>query len=387
MNESPHVYEPMTEASQSGEGTSEETEHEQHIQDLEQYRRRLDGAMFAGDLAWWEMDVETGDVTFHVNKADMLGFSPAKFNHYEDFIELVHPDDYEGAMEAMRDHLEGRAKKYDTEYRIRTASGEYRWFHDVGGVTERRDDGSPLKLTGVVIDITRRKTVEQDLRERNEQLSLLNRIVRHDIRNDMSVINGWTELLRDELPPENEEMLDRILRASQHTTDITRDVRDLMTVLGADGTAVELQPVDVVRVIEDEAERVRRVFDTVDIQIQSERSHIDVQANAMLSSLVGNLLNNAVQHNDEETAEIRVDIDDREESVIVTVTDNGPGIPETQRNSLFEQETKGSNSDGTGLGLYLLDTLVDIYGGNISVADNEPKGTVFTVELERTVDR
>lgn len=377
----------MTEAGQSGEGTPEETEHEQHIQDLEQYRRRLDGAMFAGDLAWWEMDVETGDVTFHENKADMLGFSPADFDHYEDFTELVHPDDYEGAMEAMRDHLEGRAEKYDTEYRIRTASGEYRWFHDVGGVTERRDDGSPLKVTGVVIDITRRKTVEQDLRERNEQLSLLNRIVRHDIRNDMSVIDGWAELLRDELPPENEEMLDRILRASQHTTELTRDVRDLMAVLGPDGAAVDLQPVDVVRVIEDEAERVRRAFDTVEIQIRSERSRIEVQANAMLSSLVGNLLNNAVQHNEEETAEIRVDIEAREESVIVTVADNGPGIPETHRNSIFEQETKGSNSDGTGLGLYLVDTLVDIYGGDISVADNEPKGTVFTVELERAVDR
>ena len=376
----------MTEAGKSGEGTSDETEHEQHLQDLEQYRRRLDGAMFAGDLAWWEMDVKTGDVTFHENKADMLGFSPADFDHYEDFTELVHPDDYEGAMEAMRDHLEGRAEKYDTEYRIRTAPGEYRWFHDVGGVTERRDDGSPLKVTGVVIDITRRKTVEQDLRERNEQLSLLNRIVRHDIRNDMNVIDGWAELLRDELPPENEEMLDRILRASQHTTELTRDVRDLMAVLGPDGAAVNLQPVDVVRVIEDEAERVRRAFDTVEIQIRSERSHIDVQANAMLSSLVGNLLNNAVQHNDEETAKIRVDTEVREESVIVTVADNGPGIPETQRNSIFEQETKGLNSDGTGLGLYLVDTLVDIYGGDISVADNEPKGTVFTVELERTVD-
>jgi PAS domain S-box-containing protein len=377
----------MTEAGRSGEETSDETEHEQHLQDLEQYRRRLDGAMFAGDLAWWEMDVETGDVTFHENKADMLGFSPADFDHYEDFTELIHPDDYEGAMEAMRDHVEGRAEKYDTEYRIRTASGEYRWFHDVGGVTERCDDGSPLKVTGVVIDITRRKTVEQDLRERNEQLSLLNRIVRHDIRNDMSVIDGWAELLRAELSPENEEMLDRILRASQHTTELTRDVRDLMAVLGADGAAVDLQPVDVVRVIEDEAERVRRAFDTVEIQIRSERSRIDVQANAMLSSLVGNLLNNAVQHNDEEPAKIRVDTEVREESVIVTVADNGPGIPETQRNSIFEQETKGLNSDGTGLGLYLVDTLVDIYGGEISVADNEPKGTVFTVELERTVDR
>ncbi len=376
----------MNEPDRTCEKTTGEPEQEQYVQDLEQYRHRLDGTMFAGDLAWWEMNVDTGEVTFHENKTDMLGFSPARFDHYEDFTELVHPDDYEGAMEAMRDHLEGRAEKYDTEYRIRTASGEYRWFHDVGGITEWRDDGSPLNVTGVVIDITRRKTVEQNLRERNEQLSLLNRIVRHDIRNDMSVIQGWAKLLRDELSPEEEEILDPILRASQHTTDLTRDVRELMTVLGEEGTAVELQSIDVVGVIEEEVERVRRTFETAEIQIRSVRSSIDVQANTMLSSLIGNLLNNAVQHTDEETAKITIDIDVREESVIVTVTDNGPGIPDEQRNSVFEQETKGLNSDGTGLGLYLVDTLVDVYGGSISISDNEPKGAVFTVELVRAAE-
>lgn len=376
----------MTEAGPSNEENPDETEHEQYIEDFEQYRRRFDSAMFAGDLAWWEMNVETGDLTFHENKVDMLGFSPAQFDHYEDFTELVHPDDHKGMMEAMRDHLEGRAEKYDTEYRIRTASGEYRWFHDVGGITERRDDGSPLKVTGFVVNITRRKTVEQALRERNEQLSLLNRIVRHDIRNDMSVIKGWAELLRDELSPENEEMLDHIQRASRHTTELTRDVRDLMVVLGEESTSVDLQPVDVVRVIEEEAERVRRTFDAAEIQIRSERSSIDVRANAMLSSLMGNLLNNAVQHTDVETAKITIDIEVREDSVIVAVADNGPGIPDEQRNSIFEQETKGLNSDGTGLGLYLVDTLVDIYEGEISVSANEPKGAVFTVELERAAE-
>ncbi|WP_052367998.1 PAS domain-containing sensor histidine kinase [Haloferax sp. ATB1] len=377
----------MTEGRRSSEEHSVESEQDQYIQNLEQYRRRLDGAMFAGDLAWWEMDVETGAVTFHENKADMLGYSPAEFDHYEDFTELVHPDDYEGAMDAMRDHLEGRAERYDTEYRIQTASGEYRWFHDVGGITERRDNGSPRKVTGVVIDITRRKTVEQNLRERNEQLSLLNRIVRHDIRNDMSVIQGWADVLQDELSPENRDILARIQRASRHTTGLTEDVRDLMTVLGEEGTTVELQPVDVVRVIEDEAERVRQTFDDAEVQIRSEQSSVDVRANAMLSSLIGNLLSNAVQHNDESAPKITIDTVVQDESVIVTIADNGPGIPDEQRDRIFEQETKGLNSDGTGLGLYLVGTLVDIYGGEISAADNEPKGTVFTIRLERAPER
>ena len=54
------------------------------LQELVQFRRRLEGAMLAGDVAWWQMNVETGEVTFHDNKVEMYGLDPAAFDHYED---------------------------------------------------------------------------------------------------------------------------------------------------------------------------------------------------------------------------------------------------------------------------------------------------------------
>jgi PAS domain S-box-containing protein len=354
---------------------------EQYVEELEQYRRRLDGAMFAGDLAWWEMDVESGAVTFHENKADMLGFSPAEFDHYEDFTALVHPEDHERAMEAMRRHLQGDAEKYDVEYRIRDADGDYRWFHDVGGVTKRNVDGDPLKVTGVVIDITRRKQVEEDLRRKNDQFSLLNRIVRHDIRNDMSVITGWTELLRDELPAESADKLDRIYRASQHTAELTEEVRDIMELLEGDAS-FDRHPVSLKHVLTDEIKRVRTSFDRVEVRVE-EIPDVQVRANAMLSSVFGNLLNNAVQHNDAETVRISIETEHTDGRIRVRIADNGPGIPEQQRIEIFEKDTKGLESEGTGLGLYLVETLVTAYGGDVWITDNEPKGAVFTVELEQ----
>lgn len=380
----------MTESNQRGEDASTEAERasnadderESYVRELQQYRRRLDGAMFAGDLAWWEMDVETGSVTFHENKADMLGYSPDDFDHYEDFTDLVHPDDHDRAMQAMRDHLEGKAEKYDVEYRIRRRSGEYAWFHDVGGVTERAPDGAPEKVTGVVIDITRRRHVELDLRERNDQLSLLNRIIRHDIRNDMSVIEGWIEVLRDELPPEHGDRLDRIRRASRHTTELTEEVRDLLVLLDDDHDDLELDAVDLGRVVEGEVERVRDSFSDVEIEVDDLPS-VEVRANAMLSSVFGNLLSNAVQHADEAVARITVETDVRAETVALSIADDGPGIPADRRRAIFEQDEKGLDSEGTGLGLFLVKTLVDAYGGSVDVTDNDPKGSVFTVELQR----
>ncbi|MCP1661459.1 PAS domain S-box-containing protein [Methanocalculus sp. AMF5] len=136
--------------------------------ELEINHYRLEGAMEMGELAWWEMDCESGAVSFSERKALMLGYKPEDFTHYTDFTTLLHPDDYESAMQAMRDHLEGRKPRYDVEYRIRTADGDYLWFRDVGGIPERNPDGTPLKVVGLVANITRRKHDEAQLRESEE---------------------------------------------------------------------------------------------------------------------------------------------------------------------------------------------------------------------------
>ncbi len=67
-------------------------------------------------------------------------------------------------MQAMRDHLSGREARYHGDYRIRAATGDYRWFRDVGGITRRHPDGSPGTVTGIVIDITAAKEAEDAIR-------------------------------------------------------------------------------------------------------------------------------------------------------------------------------------------------------------------------------
>ena len=135
--------------------------------------RRFDVAADAVKIAWWDMDITTGAVVFHHRKADMLGYPPEKFMHYSDFTDLLHPDDYNYMMQSMKDHISGLAETYDTEYRIMTSTGEYKWFNDIGTVIKRDSAGKPLKIAGIVIDISYHKQSEILLKESEKRYRLM----------------------------------------------------------------------------------------------------------------------------------------------------------------------------------------------------------------------
>jgi PAS domain S-box-containing protein len=124
---------------------------------------RFELAMQGGNMAWWEMDVLTGNVTFAKQKVEMLGYLPENFTHYKDFTSLVHPKDYKRIMNAMKGHFEGKYDRYIAEYRIMASTGEYIWFYDYGSVVKRDSNGKPLICTGFVLNITDRKKAELNL--------------------------------------------------------------------------------------------------------------------------------------------------------------------------------------------------------------------------------
>lgn len=137
---------------------------------------RLDYA-WAGNLGHWYLNLKTQIVVFNPLKVTSLGYSinetpqPTKFPF---FTSKLHPEDYEKAMNAMRDHMTGLAPVYEIEYRIRHKDGSYKWFHDRGKITQRAEDGSPLLVSGIVFDITKQKENETFLMSLNERLEIDN---------------------------------------------------------------------------------------------------------------------------------------------------------------------------------------------------------------------
>jgi len=125
-----------------------------------------------------------------------------------------------------------------------------------------------------------------------------------------------------------------------------------------------------------------------------------VRANEMLGSVFRNLLKNAVQHNDKPVPTVAVSSNTVDESIKIRVADNGPGISDAAKEDIFGKGEKGLDSEGTGIGLYLVKSLVESYGGDVWIEDREEddvidtetpaetpsEGAVFVVELPTVGD-
>jgi len=242
----------------------------------------------------------------------------------------------------------------------------------------REVDGETF-FDGVVQDISERKQYEQRLKEQRDNLDVLNQMLRHDIRNDLQLVMAYAGFLEDKVDGEGREYVETIQESVDHAIEITQTARDMADVmLSAEET---LQSVSLRNALEGEVEEIRSKYANAVVTVDGRLPETTVVANEMLDSVLRNLLKNAIQHNDSEIPEVQVSATERAGMAVVRIADNGPGVPDSQKDTIFGRGEKGLESEGTGIGLYLVETLLDSYGGDIRIEDNEPSGSVFVVEL------
>jgi len=343
------------------------------VQTVEQYKALIDHS--TDILALFD---ERGIIQFVSPSVEqLLGYAPDELVG-EPAFDLLHPDDRVDVVEAFERIVEAPGTSTERqEHRFRHADGSWVWAESV--TTNRTE--SPLE--GYVInsrEITERKRYEKGLEKTTEELDVLNRIMRHDIRNDMAVILGWAELLEDHVDDAGRAHLQKILDSGDHIVELTKNARDYVETVTAEA-GIERKPTPLRSILLNELSLRRESFPEAEFVVRGEIPDVTVTANGMLGSVFRNLLNNAVQHNDTDEPVVELTVDVGDETVAVRVADNGPGIPDSQKESVFSKDERGLASSGSGIGLYLVQTLVEQYGGDVRVADNEPTGTAFVVKL------
>ncbi|MEM4782528.1 MAG: ATP-binding protein [Halalkalicoccus sp.] len=245
-----------------------------------------------------------------------------------------------------------------------------------------KDDVTPEVLSRAIRYAIERKKTERQLRARTRELTILNQLTRHDIRNDISLVVGRAREVTEHIEPRGQEAVDEIIQSSNHILQITRTVGDIVETI-TDDEEVELYPVVLSSVLATEVEKAQGLYRDVDLAIEGEIAGLRVRANDLLSSVVGNLISNAIFYNDKDVPVVRLSADASEGAVTIRVADNGPGIPDSRKERLFAEGEQGAASSGMGIGLSLVDRLVERYDGEIWVEDNDPEGSVFCVSLPR----
>jgi signal transduction histidine kinase len=226
-----------------------------------------------------------------------------------------------------------------------------------------------------------RSRTQRELRRTTKELAILNQLMRHDVRNDISLVVGRSHQLSEYVDPRGEELLAEVVTAANHVLQLTRTVGDTVETITREGET-PLQPVDPSAVVERQVEKACHLYGEGSVTVEGDLTDAAVAADELLSAVVGNLLGNALLYTSDDP-DVRVSTTVDDETVTIHVADNGPGVPDDQKERIFGQGTRGVESQGTGIGLYLVDQLVQQYGGRIWVTDNEPTGAVFHVELRR----
>jgi PAS domain S-box-containing protein len=290
-------------------------------------------------------------------------------------------DNYEKLRQRGIDVIES-GESTTFEEKIMGDSGKERTFKTTR-IPFRTDKIDQEAILGYARDITELKKYEQELKEQRDNLESLNEVLRHDIRNDLQVVTSYADLLAEECEDEKMKKDIATIRNSAdqaiELTDTARELAEVMVSIAQDSQQVNLRAV-----LEKEVSEVQSSYPNAAVTYDTTIPPVSIDANDMISSVFRNLLKNAIQHNDKSVAEVKVSATDQDDTVTIRIADNGPGVPDDRKNAIFGRGERGLKSAGTGFGLYLVEKLVTNYGGEVSVEDNDPEGSVFVVELPKT---
>jgi len=223
-----------------------------------------------------------------------------------------------------------------------------------------------VAVQGMSRDATERK-------RRDGLISVINRVLRHNLRNDVGVINGYAEMLEGELEGQKKTLARRVRTTSDRLLDLSETAQKLERSLDSPG---EHEQLDVVALVDRVVDQLGEAYPHASITVSGPNSAV-VNSSPRLETAVWELVENAAKHAGDAPA-VGVEIVETDTHVTVSVRDDGPGLPELER-SVLQSGEETSLVHGRGLGLWLVYWIVTGVAGNVTVV--EPQHTGTTIEL------
>ncbi|MFB6227111.1 MAG: PAS domain S-box protein [Halobacteriales archaeon] len=304
---------------------------------------------------------EMGEVSYVSPAIErVMGYSPEAVIGQNAF-ENIHPDDMEYAANSLGKTIEQSDQEVTVQFRAEAKDGSIRWLEARG----RNFLDDPL-IDGIMVnvrDVTHRKQHEQ-------RIQVLNRFLRHNLRNDLNAIRGCIELATDPDNQRVEEPLESALRTADNLLESVKTARNMQTKLAES----DLRDQDLASVLRQVVDRIREEYSEQEVQV-SVPDTVPIVALNCLDDALWELLENACIYGN---GPIRVSVETNDQSVIVEISDQGPGIPE-QEVAVLNSGEETSLEHGSGLGLWIAYWMISASQGTLSFENDD--GTTTRVSL------
>jgi hypothetical protein len=313
----------------------------------------------------------------------VLGYTPQEWlAHPAPMGTFTHPDDLPAARAAEEESF-ATGEPYRAEYRMRAKDGRWVWIQDEASVV-RDEDGRPLFMQGILYDITERKHAEERLLALDRLKNTLLHTLSHDLKEPLTAILGAAstlERLDHELP--EEERRDLLRTLATRTRGMNTLLTDLLDLDRLDRGIVEPRrfPVDLGELATELVARTHVLRGRV-VELDVGRCVASVDA-PKVERMLENLLSNAARHTPAGGG-IWLRVERTDGGFLLAVEDEGPGVPDALKESVFEAFRRGPDADatsGSGIGLSLVARFAELHGGRAWVQDRPGGGASFRVVL------
>ncbi|NLV13965.1 ATP-binding protein [Haloarcula argentinensis] len=254
---------------------------------------------------------------------------------------------------------------------LQTSRGRRQFQFSVSAVTESPtdDEDNPVARTVLFRDVTDQQTREQ-------RLTVLNRILRHNVRNDLDVVLAYADHIDDE------EIQTGIQESTTDLLELSRKAREAEEVMTASTNPPET--VDLTAVAETVVEQFRTDDSPGDISLDCPDEVSITSHRTVVQQALSELVENAVTHTDNDTPQIEISIRaDEDGAVEITVKDNGPGLPEREQ-QILATGTETQLKHGQGIGLWFVNWAVSQLGGDLQFEQTDPEGSIVRIRLRDT---
>lgn len=346
------------------------------------------------DDALWMFTPDWSELVF-VNSVyeSIFGRSVAELrDDPSSFLEAVHPDDRQRVQQRMEELSNG--SPVDLEYRVNPDADYGTWVW-VQGQPIYDESNTVQYVAGYTRDITERKEYQQqleqhrkDLERSNESLREFAYIASHDLQEPLRMVSSYVDLLDqeygDQLDEEAQEYMEFAVNGARR---MKRMINSLLEYSRVHTEAEEFEKVDASEVFADTRQDLELLIDDYGAEVSvGELPTVKADHN-QLGQVFQNLVKNAIEHAGEDGfARVEVEATERENTYELSVSDNGPGIPEADQDDIFgifQRGATASNNDSTGIGLAIAQRIIQRHGGEIWVESTEGEGATFNFTLPK----